>query len=103
MGITNNYLKRFPYSEKEKSNRPKKKATSEGLEKFLFEFESLLESLADDAITSDGNSFMEDICKEYEHCRSCYGKFVESYEFDNLVRTCSCFKKYKIITKENYI
>lgn len=102
MAETNDYLKRFPYSEKEKSNRPKKKASSEGLEKFLFEFESLLEALADDAISSDGNGFIEDICKDYEHCRNCYGKVIESYEFDELVKSCNCSTKYKNM-RENYI
>lgn len=68
---------------------------NELLENFLFEFEKLFENLGDDFVTRNGNSLIEDICKENEHCRQCYGKITEAYEFDNLVQNCNCDARYK--------
>jgi hypothetical protein len=92
--MANTYLERFPYSTAEKSNKPEQKASSEKIENFLFEYEKLLENLGDDFVTRNGNSLIDDICTEKEHCRQCFGEIVEAYEFDNLVRTCNCDVRY---------
>ena len=84
------YLERFPYSQQEKKLSKTKVAAIEDIENLAFELDKLFENCGDDAIKSDGMSFVREICKERDICTTCYTKIDEVWLDEGYFKHCNC-------------